>query len=567
MNSIPIVLLAFAAFFIAFRFYSKFLADKVFSISYDKPTPSVTRYDGVDFVPTNRFVLFGHHFASIAGLAPMLGPAIGVMWGWLPALIWVVAGSIFMGAVHDLGSLSLSLKHDGRTIGDLTREILGARAQILFQIVIFFLLALAMGVFAYIVGRLFVLRPESVIPSFALIAIAMGSGAVMYKGGSGIVKPTLVGVALMFFTIWLGMRYPVTGISPDVWIYILLAYSYVASVLPVWILLQPRDYLNSFEFFIALGLTYAGLFVLRPEVVAPAVALDSPGVPSLFPFLFITIACGAISGFHSVVASGTTARQIASRKDARLIGYGPMLGEAVVAVMAIVACTAGLGSLEAWRAHYASWEVAAGLAPKLNAFVKGSGLFISQLGIPRDFAETFVSVVVVAFALTTLDSATRLLRFTISDLGTAGRFEPARGRSGNMKPAFSQLLSNRYFSSFLAIVAIGFFALLRVNGEPAGLALWQLFGTTNQLLAGLALLLITVYLLSKGKRIIYTLIPMAFMLVVTLWAMVAKISEFLNAKSWTLLVVGTILFVIALWLAGEAVSSIRSERRRLGRAR
>ena len=568
MNSIPIVLLALAAFVLAYRFYSRFLAYRVFDISHDDPTPSSIRCDGVDFVPTNRYVLFGHHFASIAGLAPMLGPAIGVMCGWVPALIWVVVGSIFMGAVHDLGSLSVSLKHNGRTIGDLTNEILGVRARILFQIVIFFLLALAMGVFAFIVGRLFVLRPESVIPSFALIAIAIGSGAAMYKGRSGILKPTLIGVLLMFLTIWLGLKYPVTGVSSTTWVYILLAYSYVASVLPVWILLQPRDYLNSFEFLIALILTYVGLFVLRPEIVAPAVALNSPGTPSLFPFLFITIACGAISGFHSVVASGTTARQIASGRDARFIGYGAMLAEGAVAVMAVIACTAGLGSLAAWKTHYASWEAAAGLTAKLNAFVQGAGLFISQLGFPKDFAETFVSVVVVAFALTTLDSATRLLRFTISDMGKLVPAEcPDREPAGTLGSVLVPRLSNRYFSSLLAIAAIGFFALLKVDGQPAGLALWQLFGTTNQLLAGLALLIITVYLLSKGKKIVHTFVPMVFMLVVTLWAMLVKISEFIDAKSWILLVVGLILFVVAIWLSGEAVVSIRSGRRGLGRAR
>jgi carbon starvation protein len=293
---------------------------------------------------------------------------------------------------------------------------------------------------------------------------------------------------------------------------------------------------------------FLGLFVYNPRIVAPAINAEPSDLPSLFPFLFITIACGAISGFHNLVSSGTTAKQINSERDARFIGYGGMLMEGVLAVLVILASTAGVVSLAVWRGHYQSWQLASGLEPKLNAFISGAGLFLQKLGIPPGFAITFMTVMVVSFAMTTLDSATRLLRYNIEELG----------KSFKLKFAI-----NRYLASFIAVLAISYFALMKVDGKPAGIILWQLFGTTNQLLAGLGLLTVSIFLIKLRRPSIYTLLPMAFMLFMTITAMVLKIADFWSAaepdkRSWPLLIVGSLILVMALWLLVEALISIKA---------
>jgi len=548
MNSLALALLSLSAFGAAYFIYAPFLSRKVLELDPSRPTPASVVNDGVDYVPTRPSILFGHHFASISGLGPLLGPAIGVVWGWLPALLWVVLGSIFAGAVHDFVTLVISVRHGGRSIGDITRQLIGPRARLLFLLLIFFILSLAMGVFAYVVAQIFSeVKPEAVIPTWSLMVIAVLLGLSIYKGGAPLAPATALGVAAMLATIWAGFRFPVRIASLYGWIYVLLAYAYVASALPVWLLLQPRDYVNSFALYLSLLLLYLGLLVGRPRVVAPPLNHYAGDLPPVFPLLFVVVACGAISGFHSLVSSGTSAKQLASERDAPLIGYGGMLVEGALAAAALLACASGFATRSEWLRHYGSWGLAEG-AP-LKAFIGGAASIVSKLGIPERFASTLMAVIAVGFAMTTLDTATRLLRYNVEELAATFGIRPLR---------------NRWLASAVAVGAIGFFALVKVGGKPAGMLLWPLFGSTNQLLAGLALLVGTVYLVARGRLVLPTALPMSFMLLVTIWAILLNFKTFAAKHSTALVAVSAAVLLLSLWLVVEAVFSLAKRRKKGG---
>ena len=430
MQAIIIILISIVSFIAAFRFYSKYISKKILLIDPDTPTPAHLYKDGVDYVPSNRYVLFGHHFASIAGLSPILGPAIAVIWGWLPALIWIILGSIFAGAVHDFTALEISVRHKGRSIGLIAGDYLGPRARILFLLIIFFLLALAMGVFVFIISILFSeaaggvrMYPEAVIPTAALMIIAVAVGLLVYKYKANLLYVSILAVLLSLFSIAIGIKYPIDFISRDHWGYILIVYAFIASVLPVWILLQPRDYINSFQLYLGMLLLTIGIFTTRPEMSFPAVNHAATDLPSIFPFLFITVACGAISGFHNLVSSGTTARQLDKMNDARVIGYGGMLAEGMLGVLAVVAAVIGITYNQGLAEAYTSYGAANKLGIKLNVFIEGAAYSMTGIGIPHKFGATLISVIIVAFGMTTLDSGTRLLRFNFRKHGKNTKFE------------------------------------------------------------------------------------------------------------------------------------------------
>ena len=539
MNAFLILIVSIGVFILGYRFYGGYLAERIFKLDPDRATPAHVHRDNIDYVPTNWKILFSHHFVSIAGLGPIMGPAIAVIWGWLPALIWVLLGSVFMGAVHDFGALVVSVRRDGRSIGDISEEYIGHTGRILFLLIIFFLLSLAMGVFVLIMARLFSeFYPEAVLPVFALIAIAMVIGYGIYRKGVNIFQATLVGVLLMLGMIWVGIAFPIRGVGFDRWVLVLLIYAFFASTLPVWLLLQPRDYLNSFQQYIGMFFMFVGLLLTQPLIVAPAVNRGVTGLPPIFPFLFVTLACGAISGFHSLVSSGTTAKQLASERDARVIGYGGMLAEGLLAVIVILACTAGFRTSAAWHAHYSSWERMNDLGSKMDAFIGGAARFIGALGVPEEFARVFIAVVVVGFAMTTLDSGTRLLRYNIEEIGRGFRV---------------RALQNRFLAALLAVAAIAYFAFSKIHGKPAGLSLWQLFGTTNQLLAGLGLLVVALYLYRSHRRSIYIYLPMVLILLSGGVAIVIKLRQFWSAGNMHLFSVGIIVFAMAVWLGIEAL--------------
>ncbi len=543
MNALVVALVTVVAYIIAYKYYARFLGDRILSLDPVRSTPAREFEDGVDFVPTRRIILFGHHFASIAGLGPILGPAIAVIWGWLPAVLWILFGSILIGCVHDMTTLFVSLRNRGRSIGDVAQNLVGPRARILFLLLIFFTLSLAMGTFVRIIATLFsdASHPESVLPVAALIGLALAVGFLVYRRGLGIAPATVVALVIMFFTIWLGIRFPVTGVGQTPWAVMLITYAYIASVLPVWLLLQPRDYLNAYQLVIGMVLMYVGLFILRPEITAPAVNHTQTGAPPLFPFLFITIACGAISGFHNLVSTGTTSKQLSRETDARPIGYGGMLAEGLLAMVVVLACTSGI-TRAAWSGRYASWQAASGLGAKMEAFVVGAGNFISQIGIPAEIAQSFIVVMAVGFAMTTLDSGTRLLRYNLEELGDSIKCKP---------------LCNRFIAALVAVLGIAYFSFMTIEGRPAGLTLWELFGTTNQILAALGLLAVSLFLYRMKKPIAYTLIPMIAMMIMTVTAMVMKLRTNLQAGHWPLLVVGAVILVLVVWLVVESVLAFR----------
>ena len=548
MSPLLAALICIAAYVAAYRVYARFLAERVFAIDPARPTPAVRYRDDIDYVPANRYVLFGHQYASITGLSPMLGPAIAVIWGWLPAMLWVVLGAIFVGAVHDFGALVVSIRARGMSLGKVTENLVGQRGKTLFHLVIFFLIALAMGVFVHVIAVLFSpdFYPQAVLPSSGLVIVAAAMGVAVHRGGWSIRGLTAVGLAVALGLAFLGIRHPVVGPSLAQWKWLLLAYSFGASVLPVWLLLQPRDYINSLLLYAGVGAMYLGFVATNPSFVAPAVDLAPEGAPPIVPFVFVVIACGAASGFHALMSSGSTAKQLATEGDARFVGYGAMIGESLLGLMAVLACTAGFVSREAWLERYVSWQAADSLGNNIAAFIRGTTHFLQTLGIPEAVGGTFVAVIVVSFALTSLDSATRLLRYNVSEMGdTLG----------------VAALSNRYVASGIAVIAIWAFAFIQVDGEFAGLILWQLFGTTNQLLAGLALLAVTLYLLRRGRPLVYTAAPMVFMLLSTLTVMSTNLAGFWSAGQWLLLAPAAAIFTLAVWLVVEAALAVIRFRR------
>lgn len=563
-NAAVIGLIQLALFVGAYLVYAKFLADKVYSLDPSLRTPAHELEDGVDFVPTRPIVLLGHHFASIAGAAPIVGPAIAVIWGWVPALLWVLIGSVLIGGVHDFGALLVSMRNRGRSIGDLTADLVGPWCRNLFLIVIFFLLLLVIAVFAIVIAVLFKWYPHAILPVISLMVIAPITGVLMYRTRIGLALSTIIGLSLMFIMIYVGATQAEPlgkGLSRETWIALLCLYAFLASCLPVWWLLQPRDYLNSFKLYIGLGSIYLGLFIVQPTIVAPAFR-SVPDAPSIIPFLFIVIACGAISGFHSLVSSGTTSKQINNERDARLIGYGGMLAEGSLSTMAILACTAGLGVGAAtlakgqalWLTHYETWGKAAGLGKKISAFVVGSANLLNQgLGIDQVLGETWIAVVVVAFAMTTLDTATRLLRYIVNEIGASAQVG---------------FLENKYVGAFIAASSAYLLASLKFGTKPTGLVLWPLFGATNQILAALALLTVSVYLMKRGKPTIYTLAPMAFMLLAAGWGMTLNLKKFLTValtkpspQAWTLVAIGALILISVIGVVIESFRAIMVHRR------
>jgi len=543
--------ITFALFALGYRFYSRFLARHVFALTDDEPVPAREHEDGIDFVPTRKDVLWGHHYTSIAGAAPIVGPAIAVIWGWLPALLWVVIGTVFMGAVHDFAALVISLRNRGRSIGEITAGVIGPRARTFFLLIISFLIWIVLAVFAFVIGTLFHSTPGSIFPIWVQIVVALVLGWLVYRRGVGIFAPSLVGYALLLAAVFYGNTFAeafpsVADVSVQTWVWVLLLYAFVASVLPVWLLLQPRDYLNAHQLITGLALLFLGLIVLNPTIQAPAVNPAPEGAPPMIPFLFITIACGAISGFHGLVSSGTTSKQVGCMTDARPIGYGGMLGEGVLGMLAVLAATAGFATQADWHAHYSSWGAASGLSAKLDAFVSGGATFVAALGIPFETARTFIAVMVIAFAATSLDTGARIQRLIIAE------FAESYGLRS---------LSNRYLAGGVAIGAALLLAVTQAGGK-GGLILWPLFGTTNQLVAGVTLLVVSVWLRQQGRPYIYTLAPMIFVSIATIASMLGEVRGYFMdfSERWLLAIMASVILALDVWVIAAGVRALVSDR-------
>lgn len=558
MSSLIIAVLCFAGYIIAYHTYGKFLAGKIFKVDTHAVCPSSALEDGKDYVPTNKSVLFGHHFTSIAGLGPIVGPAIAIIWGWVPAIVWVFLGSIFMGAVHDFGSLVISLRNQGRSVGDIASKLINHRVRTLFLLIIFFELLIVIAVFALIIGILFNLYPVSVLPVWAEVPIAIYLGYLIYQKNASHTLWGVIAVITMYITAIIGTYLPFNmpslfGLNPIVvWVLIMFVYSYIASILPVTTLLQPRDYINSHQLFVALVLLVIGVFTAHPVFVAPALDISPKGAPPIWPFLFVIIACGAISGFHSLVSSGTSAKQCKTEGDTLFIGYGSMLTEAALSTLVIVAVGAGIGlglagsdgqiltGSSAFTAHYASWSGAAGLGAKLKAFVTGSANLIASYGVPHDIAMTVMGVFLVSFAATTLDSATRIQRYVVGELAEAYNLKALA------KPHPATLIA--VGSAFVLAFHNG---MQLADVKKGALTLWPLFGTVNQLMAALALLIITIFLSRNKTRSFMTAVPLVFMVVMSAWAMIYNLNQFLDSSNWLLFVVGLAVFVLEIWMIVE----------------
>ena len=561
MGALAIMVLAFAGYIIMYQLYGKYVGRKIFALSGEARTPSVEMEDGVDYVPTRKEIIFGHHYTSIAGTGPIVGPAIAIIWGWVPAILWVFIGSIVMGAVHDFGALIISMRNQGKSISEYTAKYVNNRTKFFFFLIVFLELWIVIAIFGLVIAVVFAMYPSAVLPVWLEVPIAIYLGYLIYKKGANVMTWSIVAVIAMYVTVVIGAYVPIkmptiAGIPPTgVWTIILLAYAFIASCLPVTTLLQPRDFINSHQLIVALTLLTLGVlftaFGGNLEIVAPAVQTAPAKAPPMWPFLFITIACGAISGFHSLVSSGTSAKQVRDEQDSLFVGYGSMLLEGVLATLVIIAVSAGIGiayttkagetltGVAAWTTHYSSWAAAAGLGSKVAAFVDGSANMIATLGIPKTFAVVIMGVFVASFAGTTLDTATRIQRYVIGEL------------FGGLKLT---ALTNRYVGTAVAVGTALILAFATGAGGKGALTLWPLFGATNQTLAALALIIIALYLKRRGGlKWMVPGIPAIFMAVMTIWAVILNQVKFGAGDKILLTVINICILFVALWIVVEGV--------------
>lgn len=687
MDVLLIALLSGVGFVVAYHTYGRWLGKKIFRLSADAVCPAVSLNDGKDFVPTPKSVVFGHHFTSIAGTGPIVGPAIAVMWGWLPALLWVIFGSIFIGAVHDLGSLVVSLRNKGQTVGDIAGRVIHPRTRILFLLILAMALTVVLAIFGLVIANVFKLYPSAIFPCVVQVPLAVVIGVHLHRRGVNLLIPSIITLVLMYLSVAFGdvgflHQFNMTLAAWPIWVWtaLLLIYSYVASVLPVWALLQPRDYINSLQLISALGLIVVGLCVAafiggappiegadRQELklVAPAVDLTPSGAPLLIPFLFITVACGAISGFHCLVSSGTSSKQLKNESDARFVGYGAMLTEGFLAVLVILACCAGLGlgaglkfqtnsaffgsetatvqpstgqpftivkasgmagpyiypesnesfplaerpgflmdsgvltrssikpipvdaSGDTWNqviideaalvgptafsTQYQSWKTSGGLANTVGAFVTGAGNFVAAIGVPKAMAIALMGVLVASFAGTTMDTACRLQRYVIQEL--ARTVFPVNATSST-NANIGKVFSNAHVATILACVSAAVVAAIPPDGNwslanagRGGMMLWPLFGATNQLLGGLAFLVILFYLRRRNLPTWFIAIPAVFMLIMPAWAMTwsmfvdapGEAGSWLEQKRWTLFGIAGATLALEAWMIVEAIRLYRGVR-------
>ncbi|WP_445006123.1 carbon starvation CstA family protein [Halomonas mongoliensis] len=550
MSAIVILVLGLAAMAAGYFLYSKFIAEKIYRLDPDFKTPAHEYEDGVDFVPTNRFVLWGHHFTSVAGAAPIVGPAIAVIWGWVPAFLWVVFGTIFFAGVHDFGAIWASVRNKAKSVGALTGDVVGKRARSIFMIVIFLVLLMVNAVFAVVIAGLMMNFSSAVVPVWGAILVALIIGQLIYRRMLSLPMVSIIGVVALYALIGIGPSVPlqmpaeVAGLSGNaVWILILFAYAAIASLLPVWVLLQPRDYINGLQLFIGLIVLYGAIVLMNPSMVAPAFNDNVPaGTPSLLPLLFVTIACGAISGFHGLVSSGTTSKQLNKETDARFVGYFGAIGEGMLALAAILAATAGFATLADWEAMYTAFGQGG-----VNAFVEGGAFIIHNgVGLPEATAATLLTVMAALFAGTTMDTGLRLQRYIFQEWGEI------YNQQWMKKPAIATLL------------AVGSCLLLAFGAGGAdgagGLIIWPLFGTTNQLLAGLTLLVITVILVRLRRPMWYTLVPLVFLLVMTIAALLIQLRTFFEQGNYFLLVLDIVVLIAAIMVAMECASTLKRSR-------
>jgi carbon starvation protein len=522
VNALVVVIIAGILFFWGYRFYARRL-ERLWQIDPQRSTPAFTKYDSVDYIPAkNWLVLFGHHFASIAGAGPVIGPVIAVMlWGWLPALLWVVFGTIFIGGVHDFGALITSVREGGSSIADIAQHAISRRAKIIFSLFVWLALILVIAVFAYLCADTFVKEPKIVLPSLGLIPVAMIVGYFLYHLRVNTVLATVFGLVCLAGLVLLGNSAMISA-GVNTWILVLLLYCYFASILPVNLLLQPRDYLSSFLLFFGVGVGYIGLVLSHPKLTMPFYNNWRSGEGGLWPMLFVTVACGAVSGFHALIASGTSSKQMANERHAKRIGYGGMVAEGLVAALAIV--TAAI----LFKPQDDFVFILKQTSP-IGIFAKGFGV-ITQ-GVLGDYGPFIAITILNAFILTTLDTATRISRYLTEELFR---------------------IKNRYLST-LAIIILS--AALALSGKWQ--KIWPAFGASNQLVAALALFVLSCWLLARHKSAKFTLWAGCFMLITTLAALVYQAARYLRSGEMVLLAACCLLIILAGIMVYEVIFSMR----------
>ena len=552
MTGLILTIIGISLFICGYLFYSKFIAKKIFGINDNIVPPSKEYEDGKDYIPTNKHILFGHHFTSIAGLAPIVGPCIAICWGWLPTLSWIVLGTVFIGAVHDFGALVISVKEKGRSVADLANKTINNRVRIMFLLFVIILSWLVLAIFTNAIAGLFakdLSGHQAVIPINIEIILSIIMGYYIHKTNKSALIPSIIILAILYISIIIGIKFPIS-LPINFWIYFLFLYSAIASILPVWKLLQPRDFINSHQLILALFLIFLSIIILNPTTTVPMIQNNSDN-PSLFPFLFITIACGAISGFHGLVSSGTTSKQIKKLKDTRMIGYGAMLGEGSLALATTIAAACGIGiyigiNPDQHTHDLSTFALAKNL--RLETFPNSVAALLHNsiveiFNIKNNSIElfnglkTFVIIIMISFAATTLDSATRISRFMVKELGEAINLN---------------FLKNKYIGTLFAIIPAMLLLIIPINGISLGKFLWPLFGASNQMLAALTLMIIAFYFQAKGKKILLIVIPMIF---ISLICIISFISNFYNTamNHPILLAVNSILLFLIIWLLLEGI--------------
>lgn len=531
MNGFTLLIGSAIIFLVAYVVYGSWLS-KQWGIDPSRKTPAETLKDGIDYLPTKPAVLLGHHFSSIAGAGPIVGPITAAVFGWVPVTLWILVGSVFFGGVHDYGALVASLRHKGKSIGQIIEANIGERAKLLFAIFAWVTLLVIIAAFANIVAATFVANPGAGTSSLLFIALAVIFGFLVYRSNMPLWLGTVLGLIGMAGAFYLGHIFPLV-LSKDVWLLVMMGYIFVASIAPVWILLQPRDYLNSFLLYLMIIAAFFGICFYQPEMeISPFVGFDLGGGQWLFPVLFVTVACGAISGFHSLVSSGTSSKQLDNEKNARLIGYGSMLIEGLLAICAIISVA------------YVSADKLPALLKAggpVNAFSQGTATFMTALGLDFSLSKEFVALTISAFALTTLDTATRLGRFIFQELVT----RPTETSSGVKSEPISKFLGNRYVATAITI------ALAWYMSVGSYLTIWPIFGTANQMLAALALLAVAAWLKKENRKTFMVTIPMYFMFAVTFCSLGQLIYANLG-KNWLIVGVSAALAVLSAALAAEA---------------
>lgn len=570
MNGILVLVIGIAILVIAYLTYGKWLADQ-WGVDPSKETPAHTEEDGVDYVPAKAPVLLGHHFSSIAGAGPINGPIQAAVFGWVPVLLWVLIGGIFFGAVHDFGALFASIRHKGQSIGEVIAETMGTKAKRLFIVFAYLTLILVVAAFASIVANTFVATPDmeaaareanasTAMISILFILVAIAFGFLVYRRNAGLGVSTVIGVAAIIVCMAIGLNWHPLQLSGTTWMIIVGIYITIASVTPVWILLQPRDYLSSFLLYAMMIVAVVGIlgagFTGNASMDIPAftgfkdtLAPTGSSLGYMFPALFVTIACGAISGFHSLVGSGTTAKQLDNEKDARPIAYGGMLIECALAIISL--CAVGF----IW-ANYASGET---VTPTV-VFATGISKMTSTLPFLAGAESVIYSLLILAvsaFCLTSLDTATRLARYMFQE------FWLNPGETAKDATGYKKVLTNPLVATIITVI-------LGIGLGLTGYAnIWPLFGAANQLLAALGLLAVATWIGKIGRNNKMFLLPMAFMLIVTITSLcftlktnIGAIMAGGDAVGWSIIraVIAAFLVVLAIILAIDGVKTLTNQK-------